>query len=735
MAANTPAAPAAPVAKTSLLQNVTAGIVLGFTEVVFSVSVGGLIFSGPLESFVARGIAMALITTVIHAVLTTFLSGSKNVVSTLEDGPGVLLALGAASVASAVSASGNPLPTVIAFVLVATLLTGLFLFFIGYFRLGGLVRYVPFPVIGGFLAGTGWLLMVGAVNTMTSYPVEFEYLPQLLTPEQLLRWLPGVIYGLVLFFAVRRFTHFLTLPVILAGGLVVFYLSLLLTGTSIPDAIQKGLLIGPVGGADWRPLPVTDLTQADWSIVLREAGNIGVILVFVAIEMLLTISGMELEFREDWDLNRELRIAGVGNVISGLAGGAIGFHTLSTTMMNRRVGGQGRLPALMTAAFSFLMLLGGTAILTYAPKPLMGGVLFYVGLDFLDEWLIEEGRKLGWTDYGVLWLIFFIIVTAGFLIGVGIGLVLMVILFVINYSRLNLFHRTSTGAEVSSHVERNAYYRRVLANLGQQVYVLELQGFIFFGTANTILEQVHLRLKTPGEKPLSFLILDFRRVTGLDSSAAISLTKVKYLAESHNFTLLFTHLSDKLRLELERNELAEDERIKIFSDLDHGLEWCEDTLLERDQVTVMHIPSTLPLQLADSGFKKEFGRRLIPYLERIQLQEGDYLIHQGDAVNDLYFIEMGQVSVYLELEGNKRVRLQTMSMGTVVGELSFYLDGERSASVIADNITTAYRLTRQAMEEMKLKDQELGFAFNELMLRMVSERLVTTNRELATLNR
>jgi SulP family sulfate permease len=187
--------------------------------------------------------------------------------------------------------------------------------------------------------------------------------------------------------------------------------------------------------------------------------------------------------------------------------------------------------------------------------------------------------------------------------------------------------------------------------------------------------------------------------------------------------------------ELARSGLTASDHLLFVDDLDHGLEWCEEQMLEKNQITKMHFSTYLGAQLADLGFQSENTVKLTPYLERIQLAEGDYLIRQGEAFSDLYFIELGQVSVYLELEEGKRVRVQTPSMGTIVGELGFYLDVPRSASVIADMNTIAYRLTRKAMEEMKVKDPELAIAFNDLMLQVIAERLVTTNRELVALNR
>jgi SulP family sulfate permease len=143
----------------------------------------------------------------------------------------------------------------------------------------------------------------------------------------------------------------------------------------------------------------------------------------------------------------------------------------------------------------------------------------------------------------------------------------------------------------------------------------------------------------------------------------------------------------------------------------------------------------LEAQLDALGFDKANAAKLKAYLDKVELKPGEYLIHQGEPFSDLYFIEFGQVSIYLELENGQRMRVHTPGAGTIVGELGFYLDVPRSASVVADFNTIAYRLTRRAMQEMREKDSELAFAFDELMLRVIAERLVATNRTLAAFNR
>lgn len=718
------------------LSEVTAGLIVGFSQVILSVSLATLVFSGLLAGDLPRGIAVSLFTTAATLLVSTFFSATPRITPCVQDNATVLLAVAAGSIASVLGPGPELLPTVIALIFVTTMLTSLFLLALGTFDLGQLVRYIPYPVIGGFLAGTGWLLALGGLGTMVNEHLTLETLPQIFASDQLTQWLPGLVFALALMLGVRYIRHFLALPGVLLGGLVVFYLLLLASGTPIDEAMQRGLLLGDMGGAAvWSPLPLPDLAQANWSAVLSQAGTIGTIMLLTAVALLLNISGLELVLREDIDFNRELRSAGFGNLLSGLGGGMIGYQALSFTMLRHRAGSRGRLAGLVSALMALSFIFVGAGLLAYMPRPILAGLVLFLGLEFLYEWIFEARHKLGRTDYAVVLLILVIIAVWGFLVGVAVGLALMVLLFVIKYSRTNIFHHALSGAEIASHVERSTHHRRALSKLGRRVYVLELNGFLFFGTANAILERIRERLNSTEEKPLGFLILDFRRVTGIDSSAVFSLSKTKYLAETAGFTMVFTHLSAEKQEELARNGLAADEHLRFFPDLDRGMEWCEDELLEQDQVTRKHIPITLHMQLADSGFKKEYSNRLKPYLEAIRLEPGDYLMRQGEKSDGLFFIEVGRVSVYIELADGRQMRIKTLDMGTIIGELGLYLNVPRSASVTADAPTRVYRLTAEALEKMKTEDPELVIAFNELMVRLVAERLIASNGEIAALNR
>jgi SulP family sulfate permease len=715
-----------------LLPSLTSGALMGLTEVIYALSIGSLLFSGDLTPFLYYGIGIAMVTVIISLVVVSLGSSIPGVTGSLQDSPSVLLAIIVGGLAGGLSATAleASLPTILVAIAASTLLTGVVFLVFGFFNLGRLVRFIPYPVMGGFLAGTGWLLVKGSFGVMTGLSLTFENIPVLLQPEQLLLWVGGVIFAFILFFSLRYIKRYWLMPVILLGVLVLFYLALLVTGTSIADATSQGLLIGEVSGeATWQPLNLETLRSVDWSAIFTQSGNIGIILVLSVVGLLLNASALELTFRHDIDLNRELRVAGLANILVGLCGGVIGYHALDISTLCQRTGARSRVPGIVAGMFCAVVLVTGLPLLAFYPKPILGGILFFMGLSFLFEWVIDGWSRLPRADYAIVLMILVVIGATDFIVGVGVGVMAMIVLFVLRYSRINVIQHTLTGAETKSTVERFGHHRRELQKLGGHIHILKLQGYIFFGTANDLLEQIKARVNDTEQPLLRYLILDFRRVTGLDSSAVISFVKVRHLVEVGQFHLLLTSVSNEVQQQLETAGLFEGEpKVAVFSDLDHGLEWCENHLLEVEMVTLRDFPATIQLQLAEIGFSKRETSRLMKFLEEVQFKKGEALIRQGDAANDLYFIESGCVSVYLKLDGDEQMRLQTMGLGTIVGELGLYLGSTRSASVIADVPTVAYRLTKEALQKMKEKEPKLAATFHEVIVLLLSERLVAVNR-------
>jgi SulP family sulfate permease len=193
---------------------ITAGTVIGAVEVVLAVSFAALVFGGYLVAFLANGIGLYLLAAALTLAILAWRAGARGVVGSVQDAAAAVLAIVATS--TAVGAFGSPdraFLSVVAATLVVTLLTGLTFFLLGTFRLGNLVRYVPYPVVGGFLAGTGWLLAKGGVGVAGSVVPSVGSLGQMMKPYELIRWVPAVVFGLTLVLVTRLVKRPVILPV------------------------------------------------------------------------------------------------------------------------------------------------------------------------------------------------------------------------------------------------------------------------------------------------------------------------------------------------------------------------------------------------------------------------------------------------------------------------------------------------------------------------------------------
>jgi len=715
-------------------------VLIGINEVIFAISIGSLIFSGKLSPYLAQGIGMALVTAMVTMISISLVSSIPSVIGSLQDSPSVILALIAATL---IGSSSNLVPekelgTILVIIPLSALVTGALFLGLGFLKLGGLVRFFPFPVVGGFLAGTGWLLVQGSFSTMAGYPLTLQNIEALVQPDQLLLWIPGVIFAILLFAGVKHYKHYLTIPVILIIAVFVFYFVLLLAGTSIEQAIRQGLLLGGLQEEIiWQPLSLKNFLAADWTAILGQSGNISIILILSLLSLLLNTSALELTIEKDVDFDRELRAAGAANILSGMSGGMVGYHTLSSSILSYRIGAPSRIIGLLAGLFcGFILFTGSRWITLLFPKAIIGGLLLYTGLEFLDEWVVRGRKKLLPLDYLVVIGILVVIAATDFLIGVAVGLGATIVLFVINYGHIKIVRHTLSGADLQSNVERSSYQRQKLKELGVHIHILELQGFIFFGTANSLFTQIKARISDTRQAAVSYIILDFCRVNGLDSSAVFSFLKCRQIAEAHEINLILANLSDRITGQLEVGGLFKDTTwMRRFPDLDRALEWCEEQLLNSAGLVKMPVLCTLADRLVDAGFNEEEIGNLTAYLERVEIAEGECLIHQGDESNDLYLVDCGQFSIYLELENESCLRLQTTGTRTVIGETGMYLGTARTASVIADEPSVAYRMSKAALAEMREKEPDLAAAFHEFAARQLAERLVDTTRLVSMLSK
>jgi SulP family sulfate permease len=309
---------------------------------------------------------------------------------------------------------------------------------LGKYELGNLVRLLPSPVTGGFLAGTGYVLTSGAFKVLSG--------GNALTIENALRFIgvsidgsglnpgwfeqltfvgiPGILLGLALAVGNRQIGKFWVVPAFLGGGVSLYFAALEFFLRITPDdALTRGYLLGPfpemnptrrfgffldsslgsttqtvthgLFGTSFDPLlthPDVLLSKVRWDVVFEQAPGAVAVFGLSTLGVLLITSAVEMSTERDGDANDELRAAGFANVLSGLGGGFVGYHSLSSTQIAYGMGSASRVPG-VTCAFAYLgALYVGPAPLAYVPSALIGGLLLFIGSSFLYEW-VDRGQR------------------------------------------------------------------------------------------------------------------------------------------------------------------------------------------------------------------------------------------------------------------------------------------------------------------------------------------------------
>ena len=439
---------------------------------------------------------------------------------------------------------------------------------------------------------------------------------------------------------------------------------------------------------------------------------------------MLTVSALEMLTHRDIDINHELRVSGLANLAAGLGGGMVGFHSLSISDLALKLGSRHRATGVIAALTAAVALFFGTELIGYIPRIVVGGLLLFIGFSFLGKWLFGSWGKLPHGEYLVIPLILFTIAVVGFIEGLVLGLLAALIQFVLKYSRTTVIRYALSGKEARSAVERNMDDDHFLAEQGARMLVLKLQGYLFFGTTAQLSSRVKARLADSSQTALHYVVLDFKMVNGIDSSAAYEFHRLRLLAEEHDFTIVMTGMPQTMRRQLRSGNIFKaNAHIREFDDLDRGLEWCEEQLLAARRAVA---PKTALQHLADALPAHHSLTDLLAYLSEVIFGVGDELIRQGDAARDMFFLERGDVSVYLKPASGEAFRIRQTGPGTVVGELGFYRNTPRSASVVAETAGTAYRLTTESLQRMETEHPELAAALHWFIADLLAERLLRT---------
>lgn len=726
-----------------LLRSMSAAAVLAVLNVATAVSIGTLVFSGPLTSFVSLGIGLFLIATVVTGFLIPATSGYKALVAGPRAGQSPIFAAMAATIA--LTMQGQPTETiavtVVASILVTTLIVGTFMFTVGLAKMGTLARYIPFPVMGGFFAGLGYLLTKGGIFVAVGPLLDTGAFTEFLSMNVILHLMPAIIFGVVLFGIEQRISHWMLVPSFLAAAIGLFYLVMWSTGTSIEVATQAGWLTA-FDTATTSFFPVVTPSQlplVDWGVVAQQSGTIMVLCILSVIMLLLDISGVEIIINRDLDPNKELRSAGLSNVVGSLATSPLGFGAAADTAVASKLGGNRFLMIVIYAILILSVIVVGPAPIAFVPTSIVGGFLIYIGLSFLIEWVWKKRYKLPFADLLVICIILLTVAGLGILEGVAAGVVLATVLFVHKYSQLSVIKSSLNGAEHVSNIDRHQDDQAYLDTRGKSVQIFVLQGFLFFGSASRLLENIKVVVDAGDNEIRRYLIIDFTRVDEMDSSAANSFAKLMQICARENIVLCLAGnhpvILDRLSELAQELELPEG-TVRRFDELDAAAGWCDDQLLleathRGTSGQIMDSEALLSGLIEDS----KAASIISGYFEQISIAQDEVLFEQGQSGDSMYLILGGAISIVINLPGGRSLTVRTMRAGSILGEMAVYTGSPRSASAHAVQDCVLFRLSVDSYHQLVASNPSEAGQFSSYIVRLMAERLGRANKAVLALSR
>ena len=623
-------------------------------------------------------------------------------------GPHEIAAAAFATMSAAVGASMVSAPAEAAFMTMVTLLiltsvvTGLIFFGIGISRLSYMLRFIPYPVAAGCFAGFGWILCVAALSMMSSMSLEWQALPRLFDGDVIWKWIPGIAFGVVLLVVTRRGN---AIPILIWSFLIltgVFHLVLYAFGISIDTAKSANLLWsgGGVTSGLWPVFGWDDFSLVDWNVVGDQIPAVMVVALLMVLCLLLNSNIMEVASGEEINLDREFRVAGAAGIMAGAGGSPPGIHFPVLTSTSQKLGADTPWTGILTSLWLGMTLIFGSAVLELIPISLTGGLLFFIGVDLLNNWLLKVRQRVSGMEHGVIILMALSIVVFGFVEGVGIGMLASLCPLALHLVRLEPVVAVEAGTDHRSARVRSVPDRGILLVHAERIKIVRLCGYMYFVINYRLMN--HLK-DLMGQSPApTFIVLDCTAVEWFDASAINVLNMFLNTTGSSGVRVVFAAPPARLASSL-AYDLPDALRSRVWfeKNLDHALERCEDTIIaseirkhdvasEDDRTDLLNLVGDEMEDHLDRQIRFEnLVEQLTPWLKRCEYDTGDMLAGPRNLHDGMQLVVSGRVSVYDAMG----VRLRQYGPGNVVEPRAAFELLRPSSKAVAEEPCVTMKLT------------------------------------------
>ena len=621
------------------------------------------------------------------------------------------------------------------------ILTGLIQILIGFLGVGKLIKYIPYPVVSGYMSGVGLIIIGSQIPKFAGAPAGSYWLDVLIAPQDW-DW-RGLAIGattVVAMLLAPKMTR--TVPATIIGivaGLLT-YLGLASSDASMLELAGNRLVIGPLGATGegylglitnrWYQIGELKLSQ-----VAALFGSALTLAALLSIDTLKTCVVLDQMTRTRHDPNRELAAQGLGNVVASTIGGMPGAGTMGASLVNLSSGAKTRISGIVEGVLALVVALLLGAFVAWIPVATLSGVLIVVGLRMIDTDPLRflESRSTV-LDFSVVLAVVGVALTVGLIAASAVGVILSIMLFLREQVGGNVIRRKSFVGQRSSTWYRPEAEMRLLEQKGDTAVIFELQGSLFFGTTH------HLyRMLEPELRSRDYVILDLQRVQSVDLTAAHTLNLVRDMLAERNAVLLLSNVRETLPNGRNLREFFEltgltggSSPVHIMPTLESAIEWVEERLIGE---IALPLTDAVPLELHEmelfQGRKDTTLVDLEACLEKRSWKAGESIYRRGDPGDELYLIRSGEVRVLVSSGGSSQLHhIATFGRGDFFGGLAFLDRQPRGNDAVAYQDTQMFVLTLDSFNQLAEGHKRLAFVLLSAIARTLAIRLRHADDEL-----
>lgn len=714
-----PAAVAVTTVPASWPRELSAGAISAVTVAAVPLTLGMLTYAGLGPGAAQVGIPAAFATMAVGGTLLALLGGSR--MPTL--GPSAATALILAGLVHRVladstfdAAAPGAMGSLVAVASSAVALMGLLTVLFGLTRLGTLVRYVPRPVLSGFMNGVALMIILAQLPALLGIapPAALAALPAALAQWQPATLAVGIVTALLMAWIALRWPQGPASLIALGAG-ALLYLAV--------ARLLPGAALGGTTGALPAGLPAPDalqpLLQGADELLVRHAGAVVATALALAVigslESLLNMAAIDQDaLGPQHDPNRELIAIGASNVAVALFGGLPGPHLRLRAVAVLQLGGRTRRAALAGAVASGLLLWLAAPLIAALPRVVLAAIMMVMALALFDRWtwhllrLWRDGERAPDLRPSLLVIAAVLVATvfAGFALAVLLGVLLSMVLFIRSMNR-SLVRARWNG---TAHPSRRVYGPRqeaLLRDARTAIGGVELEGALYFGSVERLSDELEdLRVGC------RFLVLDLRRVNTLEASGVATLLQLARRLEGRGVRLVLAGLQGGPQQALRAFGGAALVR-SAAPDADRAVECAERQLLAEAGAAV---EDAVPLAQSSllQGLDATQVARIAALLQPRRLAAGERLFAEGDPGDALFVVSQGSINVLAATgdgpQHRARQRYAGVSAGMMLGETALLDGGGRTADAVAEGEALVHRLGADELAALRASDPGLAAA-------------------------